>query len=497
MRKYARKHFQPPASGQPPTTRLSLQDVQVSADELIKFHRLFHRVFQRREQREWSALYLCGQLSNLERKTIEPIVAAFRGADPNAVRGLQRFMSQETWPATTLILALQDLVAAWLGDRLGVAIVDGSGFPKQGQCSVGVARQYCGAVGKVANSQEGVFLVYASRYGAAFADERLYVHETWFRDAARTRWQQSGIPDDLHFQTEPALALDMLQGVVARGVLPFRWVVADAHFGAVPTFLDDVAALGKWYLIEVPCDTRAWLHMPTIEPPSCGVLGKPRTQPRVSRRAPRPSELRELAAQLPKQAWTRYRIKEGSKGPLVADFAFLRITTIRNELPGPRVWVIFRRSVGKEPELKFYLSNAPTMCPRAEFVRVCGLRWPVETTLEEGKGEVGMDQYETRGWVSWHHQMAHAFMAHLFLVRLCGVFKKKSWLDRRTSASFDRTRLGRRARRSSRHYRSHSLSPATQLCRILFPSPTSTTKNLTFTWAATVTEVSKSYEVSL
>lgn len=490
MKKSARKHSQPPASGQPPTTRLSLQDVQVSADELTEFHQLFHRIFQRREQREWSALYLCGQLSQLERKTIEPIVAAFRGADPNAVRGLQRFMSQETWPATTLILELQDVVAAWLGDPLGVAIVDGSGFPKQGQRSVGVARQYCGAVGKVANSQEGVFLVYASRYGYAFLDERLYVHETWFKDAARTRWQQCGIPDDLRFQTEPELALDMLQGLVKRGVLPFRWVAADAHFGAIPTFLDAVDALGKWYLIEVPADTRAWLHTPTVEPPGCGPLGKPRTQPRVSRRAPRPRELRDLAAQLPKQAWTRYCIKDGSKGPLIADFAFLRVTTIRAELPGPRLWAIVRRRVGRDPELKFYLSNAPTTCPRAELVRVSGMRWPIETALEEGKGEVGMDQYETRGWVSWHHQMAHSFVAHLFLVRLCLMFKKKSCLDGRTGTSLDRTRFGRRARRSPRHRRSHHLLPGTKLRRVLFTSPTSTAKNLTFTWAATVTEVS-------
>ena len=497
MKKSARKHSKPPASAQPPTARLSMRDVQASADELIRFHRLFHPIFQRREQREWSALYLGGQLSTLERKTIEPIVAAFRGADPNAMRGLQRFMSQETWLATTMILHLQDLVAEWLGDPKGVAIVDGSGFPKQGQSSVAVARQYCGAVGKVANSQEGVFLVYASRYSAAFVDERLYVHETWFSDAARTRWQQCGIPDNLRFQTEPELALDMLRGLVNRGILPFRWIVADAHFGAVPAFLDGVTALGKWYLIEVPCDTRAWLHTPPIEPPGCGVLGKPRTQPRVSRHAPRPSQLRELAAQLPKSAWTRYCIKEGSKGPLIADFAFLRVTTIRNELPGPRVWIIFRRRVGNDPESKFYLSNAPTTCPRAEFVRVCGLRWPVETTLEEGKGEVGMDQYETRGWVSWHHQMAHAFMAHLFLVRLCLVFKKKSCLDRRTSASLDRIRLGRRARRSSRHYLSHSLSSATKLCCIPFPSPTPTRKKaLTFTWASTVIKVSESYEVS-
>lgn len=494
MKKISRKQSisKPPASGRSPTMWLSVRVVQASAEELINFHRLFHSVFQRREQREWSALYLCGQLSDLERKTIEPIVAAFRGADPNAMRGLQRFISQEAWRAEKLILRLQQRVAEWLGDPAGVVIVDGSDFPKQGQSSVAVARQYCGAVGKVANSQEGVFMVYATRYDYAFLDERLYVHETWFRDEARKRWRACDIPDDLRFHAEPELALDMLQGLVTRGVVPFRWVTADAHFGEIPAFLDEVDALGKWYLIEVPCDTRAWLHTPTVEPPGCGVLGRPRTRPRVSRNAPRPREVRELANQLPKTAWTRHRIKEGSKGPLVADFAFLRVTTVRDGLPGPRVWAIFRRSCGSEPGLKFYLSNAPTTCPCAEFVRVSGLRWPVETALEEGKGEVGMDHYETRSWVSWHHHMAH-----LFLTRLCLVFKKKSCLDDPTGASLDLTRVRRRARRPSRHHPYHHLSPATKLRCLSFTSPAPTrTKSLTFTSASTVIKVSESYEVS-
>lgn len=445
MRKIARQHSdsKPPASGRPPTIRLTARDVQASADELIAFHHLFDQVFRRREQREWSALYLCGQLSNLERKTIEPIVTAFRGADPNAMRGLQRFVTQETWSANQLIQRLQELVVEWLSDPTSVVIVDGSGFPKQGPASVGVARQYCDALGKVANSQEGVFAVYASPRGAAFLDVRLYVHESWFSEAMRDRWKACGIPEDLTFQTEPNLALDILRTLVARNQVPFRWVAADAHFGEIPTFLDGVAALGKWYLIEVPSNTRVWLHTPKVEPPGRGMLGHVRTKPRVSRQAPKPQELQELAASLPLTAWSRHGVKEGSQGPLVYDFAFLRVTTLRTGLPGPRLWAIFRRSLGRDPEFKFYLSNAPTTCLPTEFVRVSGLRWPVETVLEEGKGEAGMDHYETRGWVSWHHHMAQVFMAQLFLVHLCLVFKKNSGVDRGASAPVNCTCVGR------------------------------------------------------
>ena len=482
---------EPPASGRPPSLHLTQRDVQASADELISFHRLFRSVFQRREQREWSLFYVCGQLANLPRKTIESMVLHFRGADRNAIRALQQFISQGTWLAEKLILRQQKLVADWLGDPLGVVIVDGSGFPKQGQNSVGVARQYCGAVGKVTNSQEGVFLVYVSQHGNAFLDARLYLHESWFANDARKRWQRCGIPNDLSFQTEPNLALEMLRQLVARHVVPFRWIVADAHFGEVPAFLDDVADLGKWYLIEVSCDTRAWLHTPTVEPPGRGIMGRPRTHPRVSLRAPRPQELRELADTLAPAAWTRHRIKEGSKGPIIADFAFLRVTTIRDGLPGPRVWVIFRRQVCPAPDLKFYLSNAPSSCPHAELIRICGLRWPVETTLEEGKDELGMDHYETRGWVSWHHHIAQTFMVHLFLMRLRLVFKKKSCADARPGSSVDRTSACRRARKASRRSVGDHLPPTTKLCGILFPSPSDAqAKSLIFTWASTITEVS-------
>ncbi len=489
---------EPPASGRKPGLRLTERELQASTDELVSFHQLFQTIFQRREQREWSLFYLCGQLSNLPRKTIERMVLGLRGADRNTVRVAQRFISQGTWCAKRLIQRQQEIVADWLGDPQGVVIVDGSGFPKQGQDSVGVARQYCGAVGKVTNSQEGVFLVYVSPHGNAFLDARLYLHQSWFAADARKRWQRCGIPNDLSFQTEPNLALEMLRQLVARHSVPFRWIVADAHFGEVPAFLDDVADLGEWYLIEVPCDTRAWLHTPRVEPPGCGVMGRPRTHPRVSRRAPRPQELRELVKTLPSSAWTRHRIKQGSKGPIIADFAFSHVATVRDTLPGPRVWVIFRRQVCPTPELKFYLSNAPASCSHAELIRVCGLRWPVETTLEEGKDELGMDHYQVRSWVGWHHHIAQTFMAHLFVIHLCLLLKKKSGVDLRPSSSVDRSGVVRRARHASRRVSGDRLSAAAELRRVLFPSsPNAQAKALISTWASTERETSYSYETSL
>jgi SRSO17 transposase len=355
-------------------------DVNASAEELIAFHDLFQDCFPRREQRQWSLFYLCGQLSNIARKTIEPMVLGLHGADPNAVRAAQRFITDSPWDQTRLQAYQHELIVQDLGEANAVVIADGSGFPKQGSHSVGVARQYCGRLGKVANCQEGVFLVYVSSRGNVFLDERLYLPAGWFTEAYRARWQACRIPEAVRFQTEPQLALEMITDLVQRAVIPFRWVTADASYGKNLVFLEEIERLGKWALVEVPADTRVWLRTPPLEPLGRSLLGTPSTQPRVARTAPRPREVRELIARGLKLKWDRRMIKEGSQGPLVAEFAFLRVTAVRDGLPGPRVWLMFQRTLGPKSKIKFYFSNAPTTCPISEFVRVSGLRWPIETT---------------------------------------------------------------------------------------------------------------------
>jgi SRSO17 transposase len=414
---------QPPASGQRPKP-VTRQDGRNAVNELIDYHHQFEQFFRRREQSDWSWFYLCAQLSNLERKTIEPMILFFLGAIPNAIRDLQRFMSQSTWEVKPLMLHLQTLVAKWLGERDAVVIVDGSGFPKQGKHSIGVAHQYCGHLGKIANCQHGVFLAYASRQGYSFLDERLYLPQEWFAADHRQKRQACGLPAAVKFQTEAELALEMLQELNARGVVPFQWVAYDESYGKNPAFLAATAALHKWYLAEVPGDTRVWLRTPPIEEPGQGAMGRPRLHRRVRCTAPAPEEVRALSLGLPRTAWHRHWIHEGSKGPLLAEFVVLRVTPIQDRLPGLRQWLICRRSLGPQAEVKFYLSNAPARCTLQELVRVSGLRWPIETALQEAKGEVGMDHYEIRTWLGWHHHMFQTFMAHLFLIRLRLLFKK-------------------------------------------------------------------------
>jgi SRSO17 transposase len=413
-----------PPSATKPTGNLAPRDLDKLAQELAAYHSAFADLFARSEQSQWAKFYLQGQLSSLERKTVEPMVLAFKGSDANAIRAVQQFLGEGRWSDQALLERREQLVAADLGQPDGVMVVDGSGFPKKGDYSVGVARQYCGAVGKIANSQQGVFAAYVSSGGYTFVDRRLYMPEHWFGDEYADKRKRCGVPEDLHFKTEPELALEMLRGVAERSVLAFSWVAADEHYGMNPDFLDGVAALGKSYFAEVPVSTRVWVGEVDLTPPGKGKMGRERSGPLVAEGTPPPQEARQIAAALPVSQWKRYTIKEGSRGPIEADFAMVRARGKRGRRPSHPVWVVFRRGGEEGSEIKVYLSNAPADCPHTELVRMSGMRWPVETALEEGKSELGMDHYETRSWVGWHHQMTMTFLAHHFLLRLRLKLKK-------------------------------------------------------------------------
>jgi SRSO17 transposase len=323
-------------------------------------------------------------------------------------------------------------VNATLGEDDGVLIVDESAVPKRGDHSAGVARQWCGVRGKQENCQVDVFLGYASRHGYTLLDRRLYLPKEWFAADHRERWEACRIPDETAVASKAALAGQMVQAAVVGG-LRAQWLTCDEWYGRDSGFLDRVAGQGLRYLAEVAKHTMGW---PLAEP----ATGKPRPRPETwlpprnasgkgrapVRRRLRPDSLAPLrvdgiAAQLRADQWHRFRILEGARGPLVADFATLRTVAVRDGLPGPEVWVLLRRPLveaGEQPALKYYVSNAPAATPLAALVRVSGMRWPIESCFEEGKEEVGLDHYELRFWRGWHHHMTLVLLAHHFLVRL-------------------------------------------------------------------------------
>ena len=270
----------------PPVRLLTAADLDGVAEELAAYHAHFAPLFQRREQRAWAAIYLRGLLTaDVPRKNVEALALRLLGAGPAAdrqVRALQQFVGEGGWDDAALLAAHQQLVEETLGEADGVLLIDGHETPKQGTHSVGVARQWCGHLGKQDNCQAGVYLGYASRRGYTLLDRRLYLPASWFGEAYRERWRACGIPRGTPFQTKHELAGTLVEEAVAAGRLRAGWVVSDEGFGDSPALLDRWAATGLWYLAEVPRATRGWF---LVEPD--GQTSRARPQAGCRRRCPR------------------------------------------------------------------------------------------------------------------------------------------------------------------------------------------------------------------
>jgi SRSO17 transposase len=401
-----------------PWITLEPKDVDSLADELDEYHSIYSPWFQRREQRERAKGYLNGLLSRMENKSVEAMVIEQEGPDPNAIRSMQHFISEGAWDDTEVLRRHWQEVSKDLAEEDGVYTLDGSDFPKQGEGSAGVKRQHCGELGKIANCQAGVFLGYVSRKGYTLLDRRLYLPEEWVKeDSHAERRAKCGVPEDVEFKTKPELGWEMIQALRREGTLPGQWVTCDEAFGQNGDFLDKVAGIELWYYAEVPHTTRVWLERPATEVPTWSGRGpKPRKARIVAGELPS-QEVAAIAKSLPADRWSRHLIKEGSKGPMVAGFAALRVIAVRDRMPGPEVWLILRRNVA-DSELKCYLSNAPEGTPLPRFARLSGMRWPIETCFEDGKQRLGMGDYQVRSWRGWHHHMTLCILAHFFLVRL-------------------------------------------------------------------------------
>jgi SRSO17 transposase len=407
-----------------PKMDLAIQDIEPLVEDLRAYHALYSPLLQRREQREAAHTYLQGLLAPLPRQSIEPMVLAVEGVAPKAVRAMQAFISEGTWQDERLLHQHWHEVETDLGADEGVLMVDGSDFPKQGSHSVGVKRQYCGELGKRANCQAGVFVGYVSPQGYTLLDRRLYVPVEWLTEDAYTeRRRQCGIPPEITFKTKPELAQEMVAAIVQTQSLRCRWVVADEAFGGNPGFLEGMAELGLWYFAEVPHNTRVWEARPATHVPPWRGRGRHPQRARLVPEAPEARTVGEGAAALPVEAWTRQTIKEGSQGPLVAEFATLRVVAVRDALPGPDVWLVLRRHV-ETGELKTYLCNAPVETALEKLVQMSGMRWPIETCFEDSKQLLGMGDYEIRSWTGWHHHMTLVILAHFFVVRLSRRLKK-------------------------------------------------------------------------
>ena len=389
------------------------------------FHAYFAPLFGRREARDHSRHYLQALLvQSGERRNAENLSETV----PASARVMQRFLTESPWDDDVVIGRLQEYLGPRLGYPEAVWVLDGSDFPKQGRKSVGVARQYCGSLGKVANCQAGMFLAYVSLQGRALVDKRLYLPESWTSDTDRCA--AAGVPEESqNYRSKTKLALEMLEQALERGHLKAGWVAGDDAFGMSPSFREGLAALGMRYVLDVPGGTTVWPREPAWTSPEYQGSGRPR-KPRLKGGQRR--TMVERSAELLEEAWREITVAEGSQGPRSYQFSAQRVRSTSKRKPGEIHWAVYRRNRdGSEP--RYYLSNAPEDTSLETLAYVGGSRWRIETEFETEKSDVGLDEYETRTWAGWHHHVALCLLGGAFLLSLQQAWGEKDAPDHETA----------------------------------------------------------------
>jgi SRSO17 transposase len=402
-------------------------DVRAAAEKLTQFHGRFAPIFGKEQAQDHAYDYVKGLMTCPDRKSIEPIALLVGHGD---VSGLQKFINSAPWQYDEVQAEVQaafdeELAPSAAGTSIGVVgVIDESAFAKKGTHSAGVARQHNGRLGKEDNCQVGVFLIGVTPAGSALLDHRLYLPGPWCEETpeALARREKAHIPEDVAFAPKARIAAELVRGVEVLDQTHLDWVVADEEYGKAGHFHDAMDELGQKYVLEVPTSTTVW----TEDPAGC--------VPAYSGKGRRPTALiragvlsvAAIAAGLPAGAWQALKVREGACGPLVFEFAAVRAWAMRDQKPGPPVWVLIRRSLGATPEIKCYISNGDAETPLKVLALVACTRFRVEEFFEGCKSYLGMAQYETRSYAGWHHHMALVALAHLFIT-LTRVRLKKSW----------------------------------------------------------------------
>jgi SRSO17 transposase len=333
--------------------------------------------------RATAAAYLQSLLSPVERKNSWQLAEAAGLANPYA---FQHLLGRAHWEADAVRDAHFQAVLAGLGQADAVLAIDETAFIKKGHKSVGVARQYCGASGKLDNGQVGVFLSWQTAKGHALLDRALYLPREWTEDPPRCR--AAGIPEEVTFAAKPELARRLVERALEAGARP-AWVVADAVYGADSKLRFFLEERQQPYVMAVTSAQSVWTGL---------------TQRRV----------KSLVALAPADAWQRLKVGAGTKGPRLFDWAAVAINHPYEPQSWQR-WVLLRRSCSDPEDIAFYLAFGPADTPVSELARAAGRRWAIEEAFAQAKGEVGLDHYEVRSWVGWHRHMTLAMAAHALL----------------------------------------------------------------------------------
>jgi SRSO17 transposase len=364
--------------------------------------------------------YCTGLLLDGERKSVEPMAARIA---PNEVRqthqSLHHFVADGPWSDEDLLQAVRSYVlpAMQKGGAIEAWIVDDTGWVKKGSHSVGVARQYCGPVGKRENCQVGVSLSLSTGKASLPIVWRLYLPEEWANDGKRRK--QAGVPEEIQFQTKPEIALEQIRAAMERD-LPTAPVLSDAGYGTDTKFREGITELGLWYVLGITSSVTVWKPGQTPLPKATW-KGNGRPPKRVRRdQRHRPVSAKDLALALPAQAWKEVPWREGTRRQLRSRFTALRVRPahydyLRTE-PRPEEWLLIEWPKEEEEPTKYWLSTFPGDTKLRDLVRAAKQRWIIERDYEELKQELGLDHYEGRGWRGLHHHATLCIAAYGFLV---------------------------------------------------------------------------------
>ena len=372
------------------------------------------------DRREPLRAYVTGLLLSGERKSVEPMAARI---DPRHVQArhqsMHHFVASAPWDEVALLRVARDHALEQLERHgpVGAWVVDDTAYPKKGRHSVGVARQYCGVLGKQDNCQVAVTVSLVNPSLSVPSAYRLYLPESWAGDRKRRR--QAGVPDTIAFAPKWAIALAEIDALLAED-LPRAPVVSDAGYGAATAFREGIVARGLSYAVGISADTTVW-------PPGQGPLpprawpGRGRPPTRYRRTARRsPMSAKALAESLAASAWTTVRWREGTRGTMQSRFARLRVRAAhrdqRSAAPREPEWLLVEWPRGDPEPTKYWLSTVPEAVPIEDLVRLAKLRWRIERDYQELKDELGLDHYEGRGWRGFHHHGALCIAAYTFLV---------------------------------------------------------------------------------
>lgn len=368
----------------------------------------------RSERRRWGAAYVRGLILEGERKSIEPMACRLPDGD---VQAMQQFIGQSPWEFMPVRRRLAERMAQEIVPACAW-VIDDTGFPKKGRHSVGVARQYSGTLGKVDNCQVAVSTHLTTDETSVPLDFKLYLPKSWADDPERM--ERAGVPAGTGFQTKWELALEQIDEIRTWDV-PQGVVVTDIGYGRINEFRQGLIERGLEYLTEVEART-------VIFPEKEKKRGRPMriTGPKIS--------VKELALRLPGWKFQTIRWREGTKKPLVSRFAAVRVDPahedVQKGIPAPpRQWLLIEWQKGEKEPIKYWLSNLPHQAGLRRLVRLAKMRRQVELNYQQQKEELGLDHYEGRGFLGWHHHVTMNMVAFAFLILETLRLKKNFWVD--------------------------------------------------------------------